>query len=313
MSRARRDGAGEGDYRRGVPTALPTTPPSTPRRRLPWDAAGALAAACHPGPTVVVTALCTALAVAVGAPVRTVLLVLGTVLAGQLSIGWSNDWLDAARDRAVGRTDKPVVAGAVGPGTLRTAALAAVVVAMLLPLPLGPVAALAHAGVVAGGWAYNLGLKSSWLSWLPYAVAFGLLPTFVVLAVPGDGRPAGWLVAVGAVLGVGAHLANVLPDLEDDAATGVRGLPHRLGRRVTGVLAPAVLAVAVGAAVLGPPGPPRPASAAVGALALVVAVASGVTGARRVRSRAPFALAMAVAGLCVVALAVGGARGAVIG
>src|SRR3712207_7375206 len=32
-------------------------------------------------------------------------------------------------------------------------------------------------------------------------------------------------------LGVGAHLLNVLPDLEDDAATGVRGLPHVLGPR----------------------------------------------------------------------------------
>ena len=33
------------------------------------------------------------------------------VLAGQLSTGWSNDWFDAGRDTAVGRTDKPIVAG----------------------------------------------------------------------------------------------------------------------------------------------------------------------------------------------------------
>ena len=35
----------------------------------------------------------------------------------------------------------------------------------------------------------------------------------------------GWAVAAGACLGVAAHLANVLPDLADDASTGVRGLP----------------------------------------------------------------------------------------
>ena len=39
-----------------------------------------------------------------------------------------------------------------------------------------------------------------------------------------------WITAAGALLGAGAHFANVLPDLEDDARTGVRGLPHRIGR-----------------------------------------------------------------------------------
>lgn len=272
----------------------------------------ALLRASHLGPTVVVTSLCTALAVAIGAPAGSVLLVLGVVLAGQLSIGWSNDWLDAARDRAVGRADKPVVSGGVTPAGLRAAACTALAVAVVLALAAGPAAAAAHLGVVAMGWAYNLGLKSTVLSWLPYAVAFGLLPAFVVLALPGDAAPAGWLPAVGAVLGVGAHLANVLPDLEDDAATGVRGLPHRLGRRRTAVLAPAVLAVAVVLAVLGPPDAPPVAQVVVGVLAVLVAATAGAAGVLRARSRWPFALAMAVAVLCVVALVVGGVRGATV-
>ena len=37
---------------------------------------------------------------------------------------------------------------------------------------------------------------------------------------------------------------NALPDLEDDLATGVRGLPHRIGARWTGPLATAVLVAA---------------------------------------------------------------------
>ncbi len=41
------------------------------------------------------------------------LLATAAVLTGQLSIGWSNDWLDAYRDAAVRRFDKPVVSGAV--------------------------------------------------------------------------------------------------------------------------------------------------------------------------------------------------------
>src|SRR4051794_41679632 len=67
---------------------------------------------CHPGPALAVTVVATLLAVAAGAPARTVALVGAAFGVGQLSIGWSNDWLDAARDVAVGRGDKPVAAGA---------------------------------------------------------------------------------------------------------------------------------------------------------------------------------------------------------
>lgn len=293
----------------------PSTTVPRPARRSPGGPAaqvGALVRASHAGPTVVVTGLSTALAVGLSAPGAVVALVLVVVLAGQLSIGWSNDWLDAARDRAVGRSDKPVVAGAVSASTLRTAAVVAVGVSVLASLPAGAAAAGAHAGVVAMGWAYNVRLKSTAASWLPYAVAFALLPAFVVLALPGDARPAPWLLAVGALLGVGAHLANVLPDLEDDAATGVRGLPHRLGRRATGVLAPAVLSVAVVVAVLGPPGPPHALPAVIGVVAVLTGVVGGVVGLRRPRSRLPFTLAMVVALLCVVALVASGARGAAV-
>jgi predicted acyl esterase len=38
-----------------------------------------------------------------------------------------------------------------------------------------------------------------------------------------------WLVPVGAVLGVAMNIANTLPDLENDLAGGVRGLPTAWG------------------------------------------------------------------------------------
>ena len=65
------------------------------------------------------------------------------------------------------------------------------------------------------------------------------------------------MAAAGALLGVGAHLVNVLPDLADDAATGVRGLPHRLGARRSSVLAAAVLVGATVVIVVGAPGRAR--------------------------------------------------------
>jgi len=57
----------------------------------------ALVRASHPEPTVMVTALAMALAIGTGRSGIGVLAVGAAVLAGQLSVGWHNDWLDAAR------------------------------------------------------------------------------------------------------------------------------------------------------------------------------------------------------------------------
>lgn len=109
-------------------------------------------------------------------------------------MGWSNDWIDAGRDIAVAREDKPVVHGVVSAVLLRRAALLAVVACVILSLATGWLAGATHLAAVASAWAYNLVLKSTALSWLPYAVSFGLLPVFVVLASEGGRATAGWAV-----------------------------------------------------------------------------------------------------------------------
>ena len=83
------------------------------------------------------------------------------VLAGQLSTGWSNDWFDAARDTAAGRSDKPIVAGTVDVATVRAAALGALVVCVPLSLLSGWRAATVHLVAVASAWACNAGLKAT--------------------------------------------------------------------------------------------------------------------------------------------------------
>ncbi len=40
-----------------------------------------------------------------------------------------------------------------------------------------------------------------------------------------------WILPLGAALGIAMNIANSLPDLADDIAAGVRGLPHVLGLR----------------------------------------------------------------------------------
>ena len=271
------------------------------------SAAGQLARACHPEPTVAVTALTAGLAALAGLPWTTGLLVVAAVFTGQLSIGWSNDALDAARDRLADRTDKPIATGRVLRRTVAAVAGGALLLTVVLSLWLGLLPGSAALTVVACGWAYNLGLKATWLSFLPYAVAFGVLPAVATLPLPGNPWPAGWAMLAGALLGVAAHLLNVLPDLDEDLATGVRGLPHRLGRRATAVLGPVLLLIASTVIIAGPPGRPPPWMWAAAVVLAVVAATGVKVGLGGTHLRLLFLAALVVAVADLVLFAISGA------
>jgi 4-hydroxybenzoate polyprenyltransferase len=215
----------------------------------------ALLRAAHLAPMLVVCALTTALSLVLGRGAGATVVVGLATLAGQLSIGWSNDAVDAARDRAAQREDKPVVAGQVDPRTLGTAAVASLALTFPLSwLASGPLGGSVHVLAVASGWAYNLWLRESVLSWLPYAVSFALLPAFVWLGLPGAPWPPPAVMVAAGLLGTAAHLANALPDREVDLATGAGGLVTRLAPRTARLLtALLVLAAVVVAGTLAPP------------------------------------------------------------
>lgn len=224
----------------------------TPDRTTPAVHGGrpliGLVRACHLQPTLAVVAVTTGLAALAGRGPAGCAAVAGAVLAGQLSTGWSNDWFDAARDRAVARTDKPIVAGDVSVGTVRAAACTALVAAVPLSLQSGWRAAAVHLVAIGSAWAYNLGLKATVVSPLPYAISFGLLPAFVTLGLPGHPWPRPAVMLATALLGVGAHFVNTLADREDDARSGIAGLPQRMSARaglITGVALLASCAVAI--------------------------------------------------------------------
>lgn len=266
----------------------------------------ALPRACHGEPSLAVTVFATALAAAAGRGVAGSAAVGAAVLAGQLSVGWCNDAVDAGRDTACGRPDKPAATGELTPRTVGVAAAAALALCVPLSLLSGVVAGAAHLLGVAAGWAYDLGLKRTVLSPLTYAVGFGSLPAFVTLGMPSPAWPAWWAVAAAALLGVGAHVVNVLPDIEDDLAAGVRGLPQRLGRRACRWLAPALMLAAVGVLAAGPAGPVDSWGWGLGTAAGAVAVA-GTAAPSGGRGRWPFRAALVVAGLAVAQLLLRGA------
>ncbi|CAN5380317.1 UbiA family prenyltransferase [soil metagenome] len=256
-----------------------------------------LVRASHPEPTVAVTALATALAWAADVSPRSILFLAVAVVAGQLSVGWSNDLLDAERDREVRRLDKPVATGALTRSTVRGAIVGALVVAVAASLGVGLRPGLLHLGLVAVGWLYNLGLKRTLLSWLPYAVCFGLMPAVVTLAQRDPAFAPAWMITAGALLGVAAHLLNAVPDLAEDLRTGVCGFPHVLGTRASTDLATLLMVAGSVVAVVGPPG-------AVGASGYVALIVVGclVVAGRLGRGLDPFRTAMAIAAVVVIAL-----------
>jgi len=256
--------------------------------------------ACHPAPTAAVTLIGVLIAVGVGLTASRVVLLGLAVLTGQLSIGWSNDRIDAQRDASTGRTDKPAASGAVSLRVLDLACLIAVVATVAFSFSLGWRAAIPALLGTAAGWAYNLGLKATVWSGLMYVICFGGLPAIAYLALPGHPVPPWWAVTAGALLGLGAHFANVLPDLLQDEATGVRGLPHRLGARACVLLMPVLFAGAAVALVLGPEGSPSVAAWVALAVSVGLAAAAAWIGLRDPASPLLFYAAMGIALLDVV-------------
>jgi 4-hydroxybenzoate polyprenyltransferase and related prenyltransferases len=268
----------------------------------------ALALSCHPIPSVAVTALTAGLAALADLPIGRGVLVTAAVFTGQLSIGWSNDYLDAERDRAVHRSDKPVATGAVAPRVAGIAAAVALILTLALSAALGWPGGAAALVTVLCGWAYNLGLKATVLSWLPYAIAFGMLPAVATLSAAPPRWPASWALTAGALLGVAAHLANVLPDLHEDAATGVRGLPHRIGPKATALAGTGILLAASAVILFGAGGQPGLWRWTGFIAALMVAGAAGAIAYRDPSSRRFFLATILIAALDLVFFALSGTR-----
>ncbi|MDO5494067.1 MAG: UbiA family prenyltransferase, partial [Nesterenkonia sp.] len=180
-------------------------------------------ASSHPGPTLVVTVLALALGVASGLPVWRLVVLTASVFVGQLSVGISNDAFDAARDRSVGRDDKPIARGELSVGGAWTAAFACLGAALILSAVLGPGFLIAHLIALISAWAYNARLKATAASILPFILSFGLFPSLATLAAADPQLAHSWAWIAGGALGAAIHLTNVLPDLDDDARTGIRG------------------------------------------------------------------------------------------
>ena len=206
------------------------------RFRRQRGATVSLALAAHPLRAALMTTVLTAGAALSGRSTEECVLVAATVLTGQLTVGWLDDLVDRHRDRQVGRQDKPVAMGWVDPSTVAFAAAVATLLVVPLSVANGTAAGIAHLGSLVSLWLYELWFKRTWLSWLPYAVSFGLLPAFLAYGGLGGGMhgspPTVEMTVLAALLGIGVHFLDVLPDLVEDKQTGLRHLPLRIALRI---------------------------------------------------------------------------------
>ena len=200
--------------------------------------------AAHFGPTLIVTTTTFLLALSQYSIIEALRFAIA-IFAGQLVVGWSNDLIDAPLDIAARRTKKPIVGKEIDINQLRKSIVFALFAALLLSLisPLGLIGTLIHFLGILSATLYNLKLKSTILSPLPYIVSFGALPWAIYL--PTGNQPPLWLFIDFMLIAVAFHFFNVLKDFQWDINQGVLGLPQRLGRKTSLIISILLVTTAI--------------------------------------------------------------------
>jgi 4-hydroxybenzoate polyprenyltransferase len=158
------------------------------------------------------------------------------MLGGQLAIGATNELADLPFD-VVGKPGKPLPSGAVPVRGAQGMVIVGMAMMIGFGLPLGlPAFGLLALGTGLGT-AYDLWLKRTIWSWLPYLLALPLLPIWVFVALGHPEPRLLFLYPLGAVAAAGVHLAQALPDVAIDRQAGLETPTSRLGSRATFALA----------------------------------------------------------------------------
>ena len=191
--------------------------------------------ATHIGPTMAVTVISLLLASSLWWEGPALVIAFGVFL-GQLLVGFTNDLYDYQDDLKHKRTDKPLVSGKITTSQLKSAIKIVTPLAILVNLfgPLGIKGGLIYLLGVGLGVSYNFYFKFTLLSPLPYALAFAVLVAAIVVAT--DRTPPLWLLISAACLGVAAHFANVIKDINEDLKSEIIGLPQKLGKKASRVI-----------------------------------------------------------------------------
>lgn len=144
------------------------------------------------------------------------------------AIGSLNDYLDIELDRR-NRPDKPLVRGDLSPRGGFVISAGAAIVGVGLSALFGLPVVLVAIVVLAAGLAYDLWLKGTLVSWLPYGVAIPALPVWAFLAAGQFTLVLLLSFPLGILIALALYLANTIPDIEGDTNFGIAGLAQTLG------------------------------------------------------------------------------------
>lgn len=152
------------------------------------------------------------------------------IFAGQLFVGWSNDLIDYQLDLQANRLSKPLVSGSISKEFLRTSIYFALVATLLISLlsPLKIIGTIFHLMGLVSAFLYNIKLKATVFSPVPYLISFAALSLAIYL--PLGFMPPLWIFLGYLLFPTAFHFFNVLKDLEKDVNQGILGFPQRIGR-----------------------------------------------------------------------------------
>lgn len=203
----------------------------------------ALIRLAHPLPTTLNAVVAAGLTVAAGGTSDQALLAAITMLGVHTSIGALNDLLDRRTD--LGRAEKPLATGEVSERTARTVVATGAAIGLAAASMLGALSVQIAALGATLGYLYDIGIKRTWASFLPFACGVALIPLFAWSAAAREPPFRILLLSAAAIPGGSAlALQNALADFRLDAAAGMRGVVVRIGERSARVAAAALHLVA---------------------------------------------------------------------
>lgn len=228
--------------------------------RKPGGTARSLVFMGHPGPSLLVTGVLVAIAglAGHGIPEGTrVLQLVGAMLPVQLCIGVINDVVDLPAD-AVAKPHKPLVRGVIPRSTATALGVGLGALGLAIAATINVATLGLDALALSAGLAYDLGLRRTPLSWIPWWGGMAVLPLEGYASVGSIPSRLLVLLPLSGVIAIGLHFANALPDINSDRVAGRRSLPVLVGVPRSRWAGPVALAVAgvLALVVAGPLGQP---------------------------------------------------------
>lgn len=200
-------------------------------REIASSRARAILAMLHPLPVIMTVLAAGAFAVVAdtghlrGDGSVVVLVVIGL---SQIAIAVYNDIRDLDMD-VEAHSERALASGTVSVAAARALVMAAGLGSVALAFQRGFLSGVLVAVGTVSGLLYSSTFKRTTWSWVPFAVAFPLLPVWVFVAVGRIPDHVWTIFVIGVPLAVAIHLADSLPDIETDVTFGAGGLGPALG------------------------------------------------------------------------------------